>query len=130
MTVDALKERLKELGTQVRQARSANDGGAESQQALDGLLREMKDIQLKIQQQSSGGDSNAVGSSKKFTVKTPKGTVDYTPADMAIREQVFSTITRIYRAHGAVTIDTPVFELKVRLLRLLRWRYIYHFTVL
>lgn len=32
---------------------------------------------------------------------------------MAIREKIFSTITRIYRAHGAVTIDTPVFELKV-----------------
>jgi histidyl-tRNA synthetase len=72
----------------------------------------MKDIQLKIQQHGGDG-SPAATTSKKLSVKTPKGTVDYTPADMAIREQVFSTITRIYRAHGAVTIDTPVFELKV-----------------
>lgn len=31
---------------------------------------------------------------------------------MAIRERVFSTITRVFKRHGAVTIDTPVFELK------------------
>lgn len=31
---------------------------------------------------------------------------------MAIREKVFSTITRVFKRHGAVTIDTPVFELK------------------
>ena len=49
-----------------------------------------------------------------------KGTIDYTPADMAIREKIFSTITRIYRAHGAVTIDTPVFELKVGRKRIIK----------
>jgi histidyl-tRNA synthetase len=32
---------------------------------------------------------------------------------MAIREKVFSTITKVFKKHGAVTIDTPVFELKV-----------------
>lgn len=31
---------------------------------------------------------------------------------MAIREKVFSTITTVFKKHGAVTIDTPVFELK------------------
>lgn len=31
---------------------------------------------------------------------------------MAIREKVFSTITQVFKKHGAVTIDTPVFELK------------------
>lgn len=45
-------------------------------------------------------------------LKTPKGTRDYGPFEMRIREQVFSTITRIFKKHGAVTIDTPVFELK------------------
>lgn len=35
---------------------------------------------------------------------------------MAIREQVFSTITKVFKKHGAVTIDTPVFELKVIIL--------------
>ncbi|TGZ84144.1 histidyl-tRNA synthetase [Ascodesmis nigricans] len=31
---------------------------------------------------------------------------------MVIRDKIFSTITSIFRRHGAVTIDTPVFELK------------------
>ena len=35
---------------------------------------------------------------------------------MAIRENVFNTIIRVFQKHGAVQIDTPVFELKVELL--------------
>ena len=31
---------------------------------------------------------------------------------MAVREQAFDTIKRIFQQHGAVGIDTPVFELK------------------
>ena len=31
---------------------------------------------------------------------------------MIIREKIFSTITEVFKRHGAVTIDTPVFELK------------------
>lgn len=31
---------------------------------------------------------------------------------MAIREKVFSTTLRVFKRHGAVTIDTPVFELR------------------
>jgi histidyl-tRNA synthetase len=31
---------------------------------------------------------------------------------MAIRERVFSTIISVFKRHGAVTIDTPVFELR------------------
>ncbi|KNE68393.1 hypothetical protein AMAG_13049 [Allomyces macrogynus ATCC 38327] len=49
---------------------------------------------------------------KKFTLKTPKGTTDFTPADMALRDSIFATITRVFQKHGGVTIDTPVFELK------------------
>lgn len=48
----------------------------------------------------------------KYELKTPKGTKDYGPIEMAIREKVFETITRVFKLHGAVTIDTPVFELK------------------
>ncbi|KAI8079835.1 histidyl-tRNA synthetase [Halteromyces radiatus] len=47
-----------------------------------------------------------------FTLKTAKGTKDYNDKEMAIREKVFSTITKVFKKHGAVTIDTPVFELK------------------
>ncbi|XP_078601090.1 histidine--tRNA ligase, cytoplasmic-like isoform X2 [Branchiostoma floridae x Branchiostoma japonicum] len=49
---------------------------------------------------------------QKFQLKTPKGTRDYNPRQMAIREGVFKTIINCFKRHGAETIDTPVFELK------------------
>lgn len=49
---------------------------------------------------------------KKFSLKTPKGTTDYNPFQMSIREKVFEEITNCFKRHGAVTIDTPLFELK------------------
>ncbi|RKF64090.1 Histidine--tRNA ligase, mitochondrial [Erysiphe neolycopersici] len=51
-------------------------------------------------------------SSQKFELKTPKGTKDWQGKDMVIRDSIFSTITDVFKRHGAVTIDTPVFELK------------------
>lgn len=42
-----------------------------------------------------------------------QGTRDYNPKQMAIREKVFNTIIGCFKRHGAETIDTPVFELKV-----------------
>lgn len=49
-----------------------------------------------------------------FTLLTlyKKGTRDFAPPEMAIRQKVFETIVRTFKRHGAVTIDTPVFELK------------------
>ncbi len=44
--------------------------------------------------------------------KIPKGTRDQTPAQMRIREAAFGEIRRVFKLHGAVEIDTPVFELK------------------
>jgi histidyl-tRNA synthetase len=34
------------------------------------------------------------------------------PQQMAIRERVFTVIRTVYKQHGAVEIDTPVFERK------------------
>ncbi|KAL7927747.1 hypothetical protein ACQKWADRAFT_317928 [Trichoderma austrokoningii] len=53
----------------------------------------------------------------KFELKTAKGTKDsYSPhgsgKEMVIRDKIFSTITEVFKRHGGVTIDTPVFELK------------------
>ncbi|KAM7417037.1 hypothetical protein PAMA_016919 [Pampus argenteus] len=48
----------------------------------------------------------------QFVLKTPKGTRDYNPKQMAIREKVFNIISSCFKRHGAETIDTPVFELK------------------
>ncbi|ELT88203.1 hypothetical protein CAPTEDRAFT_183902 [Capitella teleta] len=52
------------------------------------------------------------GTKQKFVLKTPKGTRDYNPAQMAIREDAMNTIKACFRRHGAETIETPVFELK------------------
>lgn len=49
---------------------------------------------------------------QKFELKTAKGTKDWEGKDMVIRDKIFSTITDVFKRHGAVTIDTPVFELK------------------
>lgn len=43
-----------------------------------------------------------------------KGTRDYSPRQMAVREKVFDVIISCFKRHGAEVIDTPVFELKVR----------------
>ncbi|KAL8774787.1 MAG: hypothetical protein Q9209_000726 [Squamulea sp. 1 TL-2023] len=47
-----------------------------------------------------------------FNLKTPKGTKDWQGTDMILRDRIFSTITTVFKRHGAVTIDTPVFELR------------------
>jgi len=50
--------------------------------------------------------------SGKFSLKTAKGTRDFNPKQMVIRENAFKKITACFKRHGAETIDTPVFELK------------------
>ncbi|XP_030622112.1 histidine--tRNA ligase isoform X2 [Chanos chanos] len=62
-------------------------------------------LELKAQ---LGGDEGK----HQFVLKTAKGTRDYNPKQMAIREKVFNTIVSCFKRHGAETIDTPVFELK------------------
>lgn len=50
---------------------------------------------------------------QKFVLKTPKGTRDYNPQQMTIRNNVLEKIISVFKRHGAECIDTPVFELKV-----------------
>ena len=54
------------------------------------------------------------GKEDKFQValKCAKGTRDFDPYQMSIRDQLFQVITSCFKRHGAVTIETPVFELK------------------
>ncbi|KAH9265545.1 histidine-tRNA ligase [Batrachochytrium salamandrivorans] len=80
------------------------------------LASELKSLNLQrvaIKAASShGGALDLSQETKKYTLKVPKGTKDYTDKEMAIRERMFEKITTIFRLHGAVTIDTPVFELR------------------
>ncbi|GLJ24014.1 hypothetical protein SUGI_0457460 [Cryptomeria japonica] len=48
--------------------------------------------------------------------KIPKGTRDFKPEQMAIREKAFGIIAGVFKRHGAVAIDTPVFELRETLM--------------
>lgn len=48
--------------------------------------------------------------------KIPKGTQDFLPEVMAIRSGAIDAIKNIFLKHGAVEIDTPVFELKETLM--------------
>ncbi|KAM7349266.1 histidine--tRNA ligase isoform 1-T1 [Cochliomyia hominivorax] len=49
---------------------------------------------------------------QKFTLKTPKGTRDYGPQQMMLRQNVLDKIVAVFKKHGGEAIDTPVFELK------------------
>ncbi|TID28793.1 hypothetical protein CANINC_002312 [Pichia inconspicua] len=72
------------------------------------------------QTQSVTNDANTVINQQKqskkaaqtFTLKTPKGTKDWADKDMIVRSAIFDKLTGIFKAHGGVTIDTPVFELR------------------
>lgn len=82
------------------------DAGASAIQPEVALLQSLTEQlgALSVDKKKSG--------SSKLTLKTPKGTRDWDPLSMALRKHVFATIERVFAKHGAVTIDTPVFELK------------------
>lgn len=47
---------------------------------------------------------------QKIVAKAPKGTRDIGPEAMAVRERAFALVSTVFQRHGAVSIDTPVFE--------------------
>lgn len=95
-----LQEKIKDQGEVVRKLKAAK---APKDQITDEVA---KLLELKAQ---LGGENE---STTKLTLKTPKGTRDYGPAQMALRNSVLEKIVTVFKRHGAETIDTPVFELK------------------
>ena len=65
------------------------------------LPREMAELQQLVQAHA-----------KMRKPKVAKGARDFMPDQMSIRERAFGTIATVFERHGAVAIDTPVFELK------------------
>ena len=53
---------------------------------------------------------------KKSELRTPKGTKDYGALETRLREEMFNKIKKIFKLHGAVGIETPVFELRSTLM--------------
>jgi histidyl-tRNA synthetase len=84
-------------------ARAAGPGDARSPAAaLAPFLRRL------CERLGSGG--------AKRKPKVAKGTRDYLPEQMEVRERAFNTIRAVFKRHGAVELDTPVFELRETLL--------------
>ncbi|KAG9073986.1 Cytoplasmic and mitochondrial histidine tRNA synthetase, partial [Ceratobasidium sp. 370] len=77
------------------------------------VAAEMKELgELKRQLGQLAGSAKEDAKKSGLVLKTPNGTRDWAPVEMAVREHIFSTLTRVFKTHGGVTIDTPVFELK------------------
>ncbi|XP_004609998.2 histidine--tRNA ligase, mitochondrial [Sorex araneus] len=47
-----------------------------------------------------------------FTLKTPKGTRDFSPQQVVVREKILDLVVSCFKRHGAKALDTPAFELK------------------
>lgn len=76
-------------------------------------------LELKAKLNEVDNENGPVGP-QKFVLKTAKGTRDYGPQQMAIRFSVMEKVTGVFKKHGAESIDTPIFELKVGIMILYR----------
>lgn len=98
----------RQIEAQLDKVRSLNA----SEAPIDAVSSEVAALQALSAQLGELSLSKKGGQKGKITLKTPKGTRDWEPLSMSLRKHVFSTIERVFSTHGAVTIDTPVFELK------------------
>jgi histidyl-tRNA synthetase len=86
---------------------SSSPGNDNADAAFSGLLSDatlLSELERTVDGLLSGG--------MQRKPKVPKGTRDYLPEQMSIRDEAFTIIRRVFKRHGAVEIDTPVFELK------------------
>lgn len=57
-------------------------------------------------------DTMAPKEKVSFNLKTPKGTKDWSGSDALLRDRIFTTIASVFKRHGGMALDTPVFELR------------------
>lgn len=107
-----------ELEAQKVKVRTLKESNA-SKDEISAQVAILQDLKNKVGELriGSGGAGGGSSSSKKkdavkFTLKTAKGTRDWDPLSMSLRSHIFKVIEQVFKSHGAVTIDTPVFELK------------------
>lgn len=100
---EEIQEKIRIQGDKVRHLKSIPD-------QTDEIKLQIKDEVAKLLELKKIAGNET--SKQKFVLKNPKGTKDYGPKQMAIRQNVFRTIINTFQKHGAVEIDTPVFELK------------------
>ncbi|KAN0064920.1 Cytoplasmic and mitochondrial histidine tRNA synthetase [Thecaphora frezii] len=112
--IASLQKARDQQATKVSQLKSAKAESSAIKAEVDVLLSLKKQLEAlgiadpNAKKASAAAAKQAVA----FTLKTPKGTRDWEPLAMSLRKKIFSTIEDIFSSHGAVTIDTPVFELK------------------
>ncbi|KAI0014451.1 histidyl-tRNA synthetase [Xylariaceae sp. FL0662B] len=53
---------------------------------------------------------DATPSRARAQLKTPKGTRDWAGKDLLRRDYIFQTISDVFKRHGGIPLDTPVFE--------------------
>ncbi|XP_058827792.1 histidine--tRNA ligase isoform X2 [Topomyia yanbarensis] len=103
---ELLQTQITAQGDVVRKLKSA---AADKSQINDEVA---KLLALKAQLKDLDEDGVPEAGNKNLVLKTPKGTRDYGPESMALRQQIFDKVIAVFKKHGAETIDTPVFELK------------------
>ncbi|KAG0082058.1 Cytoplasmic and mitochondrial histidine tRNA synthetase [Podila epicladia] len=118
--MEVIEQRIKEQGDLVRSLKSKN-ADKDQISAEVATLKALKDELAALNPSGASTSSTKTDKPKRdddkkakggFTLKNAKGTKDYTPQEMAVREKIFSTIIGVFKKHGGITIDTPVFELK------------------
>ncbi|CEF63792.1 Histidine--tRNA ligase, cytoplasmic [Strongyloides ratti] len=95
---ELLENEVKKLGDEIRLLKA--------EKADPNIVKER--IARMLEKKALLGDTGKT----KFTLKTPKGTRDFNPQAMVIREKVLNLVTNVFKVHGGEAIDTPVFELK------------------
>jgi len=102
---DELQDRIKAQGDIVRKLKAEKA----AKEQIDEEVKKLKALKLELGDEGGAAAGQGGG---KLTLKTAKGTRDYMPAQMTVREKVFKSIVDIFKLHGAETLETPVFELK------------------
>lgn len=93
------------LGNTLRRTMSTTS--EPSQSVLAATQAQASKVSTKAANSKSKKDSK-----QQFQLKVPKGTKDWADKDMVIREAIFQSLSKLFKRHGGVTIDTPVFELR------------------
>ncbi|CAF0760245.1 unnamed protein product [Rotaria sordida] len=106
ITDNDLNDLIKIQGDLVRKLKAEKAPSEQITEAINKLVSLKKELS---DHQAINGEEQTTGGEK--LLKTPRGTRDYHPGQMKIREQVFQIITDCFKRHGAETIDTPVIEL-------------------
>jgi len=111
-TKEVLEQQIREQGDLVRKLKAAKESKERIAEEVSKLLALKAEAQSTTNSLSEDGPKESGNVNQKFTLKTPKGTRDYSPEQMALRMSVLNKIVAVFKKHGAETIDTPVFELK------------------